>query len=88
MAKPLHFLVYQAIFSAFIKAQFSVLPADVLEVANRYGVMKNYLYIRNLPVEYQPPVIHAYMEALSDVVSILGSPSSYRTIVNRLFPTI
>ncbi|KAJ8657307.1 hypothetical protein O0I10_007123 [Lichtheimia ornata] len=67
LAPSIGLAVYQAIFSAFIKAQFSVLPADVLEVANRYGVMKNYLYIRNLPVEYQPPVIHAYMEALSDV---------------------
>ncbi|KAI7876017.1 MFS general substrate transporter [Lichtheimia hyalospora FSU 10163] len=67
LAPSIGLAVYQAIFSAFIKAQFSVLPAEVLEVANRYGVMKNYLYIRNLPVEYQPPVIHAYMEALSDV---------------------
>lgn len=83
MAKRFHLLVYQAIFSAFIKAQFSVLPADVLEVANRYGVMKNYLYIRNLPVEYQPPVIHAYMEALSDVVSILGFPFLYSAIANK-----
>ncbi|CDS10019.1 hypothetical protein LRAMOSA02696 [Lichtheimia ramosa] len=67
LAPSVGLAVYQAIFSAFIKAQFSVLPANVLEVANRYGVMKNYLFIHKLPVEYQPPVIHAYMEALRDV---------------------
>lgn len=66
-------LVYQAVFTAFRYAQFGGLSAEVLEVAQQYNALENYLYIRNVPVEYQAPLAHAYMEAVRNVVSLLPS---------------
>lgn len=66
-------LVYQAVFTAFRYAQFDGLPTEVFEVAQQYNTLENYLCIRNVPVEYQAPLVHAYMEAVSNVVSLLPS---------------
>ncbi|ORY99030.1 major facilitator superfamily domain-containing protein [Syncephalastrum racemosum] len=45
-------------------AQFVSLSEDTKAVANQYGALKNYLYIRNLPKQYQPAVIKCYMNSM------------------------
>lgn len=59
--------VYQTLFSEFLQAQLKGVDADTLSIAKQYGATTNYLYIRNMPTESQPPILHAYMEALHDV---------------------
>ena len=56
-------------FTAFRYAQFDGLPSKVLEVAQQYNALENYLYIQDVPSEYQAPLVHAYMEAVRNVVS-------------------
>lgn len=73
-------LVYEAVFTAFRYAQFEGLPSDVLEVAQEYNALENYLYIRNVPAEYQPPLVHAYMQAVRNVVSHFVIKSSLQLI--------
>ncbi|KAI9259574.1 major facilitator superfamily domain-containing protein [Phascolomyces articulosus] len=67
LASSIGIAIYQTLFSTFLQAQFSGLDPQVLAVANEYGALKNYLYIREVPAEYQGPVIHAYMQALNNV---------------------
>lgn len=62
--------VYQTLFSTFLKAQYTVVDPQILAIAKEYGAINNYLYIRDMPAEAQPPIIHAYMEALHNVFII------------------
>ncbi|ORY96855.1 major facilitator superfamily-domain-containing protein [Syncephalastrum racemosum] len=59
--------VYETLFSEFLQAQLKGVDAETLALAQQYGATSNYLYIRNMPTESQPPILHAYMEALHDV---------------------
>ena len=38
--------------------------------AVKYGAHTNYLYIRDMPLEYQQPIIHVYMVALHKVFTL------------------
>ncbi|KAI7850899.1 major facilitator superfamily domain-containing protein [Circinella umbellata] len=67
LASSIGVAIYQTLFSTFLKAQFSGLDPEVLAVAGKYGALTNYLYIRELPTEYQGPIIHAYMQSLKNV---------------------
>ncbi|KAI7876005.1 MFS general substrate transporter [Lichtheimia hyalospora FSU 10163] len=62
--------VYQTVLQTFLQAQLVGVSQDVLAVANQYGALSNYLYIRDMPQEYQGPIIHAYMNALHNVFTI------------------
>ncbi|RCH85148.1 hypothetical protein CU097_005903 [Rhizopus azygosporus] len=62
--------IYQTLSATFVKAQYAGLPAEVLKVANEYGALKNYLFIRKMPLEYQQPVTHAYAAAMHNLFII------------------
>lgn len=62
--------VYQTVLQTFLQAQLKGVSQDVLAVAKEYGALSNYLYIRDMPQEYQGPIIHAYMNALHNVFII------------------
>ena len=67
LASSVGVAIYQTLYSTFLKSEFTSIAPEVLAVANKYGALKNYLFIRDMPVEYQQPIIHAYMEALNSV---------------------
>ncbi|KAI8150253.1 major facilitator superfamily domain-containing protein [Fennellomyces sp. T-0311] len=67
LASSIGVAIYQTLYSTFLQAQFTGLAPEVLGAANKYGALKNYLYIRDMPAEYQQPIIHAYMAALNNV---------------------
>ncbi|KAI8889763.1 MFS general substrate transporter [Backusella circina FSU 941] len=66
-ASSIGIAIYQALYSVFLKAQFTHLTPDVLAQAQQVGALSNYLYIRQLPVEIQAPIIHAYSIALHNI---------------------
>ncbi|KAI8079563.1 major facilitator superfamily-domain-containing protein [Gilbertella persicaria] len=67
LASSIGIVIYQTMYQALLKSQFVKLPTDVLAVANEYGALKNYLFIKNLPVDVKPYVVHAYSEAIHTV---------------------
>lgn len=67
LASSIGVALYQTLFSTFLQAQFKGLSPAILQQAAQYGALSNYLYIRDMPQEYQGPIIHAYMEALHNV---------------------
>lgn len=67
LASSIGVALYQTLFSTFLQAQFKGLSPAILQQAAKYGALSNYLYIRDMPQEYQGPIIHAYMEALHNV---------------------
>ncbi|KAI7877188.1 major facilitator superfamily MFS-1 [Lichtheimia hyalospora FSU 10163] len=70
LASSIGLAVYQALFSAFLQVQFQELSPAILQQATKYDALSNYLHIRDMPQEYQGPIIHAYMEALHNVFII------------------
>lgn len=67
LASSIGVAIYQTLYSTFLEAQYKGLDPEVLAIANEYGALGNYLYIRNLPSDVQQPVIKAYMHALHNV---------------------
>ncbi|KAI9318400.1 major facilitator superfamily domain-containing protein [Dichotomocladium elegans] len=67
MAPAIGLAVYQALFGAFVKAQFKGLPSEALAVALQYHVDKNYLFIGKLPEQYVLVIKTAYMQALKHI---------------------
>lgn len=70
LASSIGVALYQTLFSTFLQAQFKGLSPAILQQAAKYGALSNYLHIREMPQEYQNPIIHAYMEALHNVFII------------------
>ncbi|CDS10285.1 hypothetical protein LRAMOSA02961 [Lichtheimia ramosa] len=70
LASSIGVALYQTLFSTFLQAQFKGLSPAILQQAAKYGALSNYLHIREMPQEYQNPIIHAYMEALHYVFII------------------
>ncbi|ORZ15167.1 major facilitator superfamily-domain-containing protein [Absidia repens] len=70
LASSVGVAIYQALFQLFLAAQFLHVDSAVLATANEYGALKNYLYIRKMPIEAQKPIIHAYSQALHTVFII------------------
>ncbi|KAI8335164.1 major facilitator superfamily domain-containing protein [Chlamydoabsidia padenii] len=62
--------IYQALFQLFLVAQFAGVDPMVLATAQKYNALKNFLYIRNMPIEIQKPIIHAYSQALHNLFII------------------
>lgn len=67
LASSIGVALYQTLFSTFLQAQLKGLSPAILQQAAKYGALSNYLYIRDMPQEFQGPIIHAYMEALHNV---------------------
>ncbi|KAI9320221.1 major facilitator superfamily domain-containing protein [Dichotomocladium elegans] len=57
--------ISDTLYREFLKDQLMSVSPDVLAIASQYGATSNYLFIRNMPVEIQQPIIHAYMVALN-----------------------
>ncbi|CAO3593224.1 unnamed protein product [Absidia cylindrospora] len=70
LASSVGVAIYQALFQLFLATQFLHVDSAVLATANKYGALKNYLYIRKMPIEAQKPIIHAYSQALHTVFII------------------
>ncbi|KAI9031799.1 major facilitator superfamily domain-containing protein [Phycomyces nitens] len=62
--------VYQVLLKDFVIHNAADVPVEYLYVASKYNALKNYLFIRNMPVEYQGPIIHVYARALHSVFLI------------------
>ncbi|KAI9483665.1 MAG: major facilitator superfamily-domain-containing protein [Benjaminiella poitrasii] len=67
LASSVGIAIYQVLYQIFLLDEFKNLPVEVLATANQYGALRNFLYIREMPLEVQKPVIHAYSEALHNV---------------------
>ena len=67
LASSIGVAIYQTLFATFLKVQFTSIDPQVLAVAAKHGALSNYLYIREIPIEYQGPIIHAYMISLKNV---------------------
>ncbi|RCI06681.1 hypothetical protein CU098_012135 [Rhizopus stolonifer] len=70
--------IYETLTNTFVQAQYAQLPADIISRAKEYGALENYLYIRNMPVDLQRPVIQAFARAMRNlflvplVISVVG----------------
>ncbi|OAD69137.1 hypothetical protein PHYBLDRAFT_39748 [Phycomyces blakesleeanus NRRL 1555(-)] len=62
--------IYQVLIRTFVVHNVADVPLEYLYVANKFGALKNYLFIRNMPVEYQGPIIHVYARAMHSVFII------------------
>ncbi|KAI9498527.1 major facilitator superfamily domain-containing protein [Zychaea mexicana] len=67
LASAVGVAVYQVLFSTFVTNQLQSVDPSVLAVAQRYGALQNYLYIKDMPQDTQAPIIHAYMQSLNRV---------------------
>ncbi|KAI9249793.1 major facilitator superfamily domain-containing protein [Phascolomyces articulosus] len=67
LASAVGVAVFQVLFSEFVKDELELVNPQILGVAQQYGALQNYLYIRNMPLEAQGPIIHAYANALNHV---------------------
>ena len=62
--------IFEALYATFLTAQYTHVDPAALKVAEQYGALTNYLHIRNMPLEAQGPIVHAYMQALHRVFII------------------
>lgn len=62
--------ICDTLFREFLKEELSTIDPSILSVAAKYGADTNYLYIRNMPSEYQQPIIHVYMASLHKVFTM------------------
>ncbi|KAI8889798.1 MFS general substrate transporter [Backusella circina FSU 941] len=88
LASSVGIAIYQALYGAFLKAQFAHLTADVFAQAQQVGALENYLYIRDLPVDVQKPVIHAYSLALHNLFILPIAVSAIGFILTLFFRNV
>ncbi|CDH58211.1 family drug resistance transporter [Lichtheimia corymbifera JMRC:FSU:9682] len=67
LASSVGIAIFQTLYVTFLQGQASGLDPDVMALAQKYGALENYLYIRDMPTEAQLPVIQCYMRALHTV---------------------
>ncbi|KAI9257387.1 major facilitator superfamily domain-containing protein [Phascolomyces articulosus] len=70
LAGSIAIAVFQALFITFSAAQFKGVDPETLAIAQQYGALTNHLNVRNMPIDAQGPIIHAYMEAIRNVFII------------------
>jgi hypothetical protein len=87
-ASSIGIAIYEALYSVFLKAQFTHLSPDVLVQAQKAGALSNYLYIRQLPVEVQTPLIHAYSIALHNIFILPIAVSGLGVIFTLFFRNV
>ncbi|KAG1502197.1 hypothetical protein G6F46_003161 [Rhizopus delemar] len=88
LASSIGVSIYQALMSTFLKAQYAHLSTDIIVKVNEYGALENYLYIRNMPVDLQKPVIHAFALAMRNLFIIPLVSASLSLIVALLFKNV
>jgi hypothetical protein len=88
LASSIGIAVYQTLYQIFLKGEFAKLPQDVLAVATKYGALRNFLYIRNMPIEVQTPVIHAYSLALHKVFILPIAAAALGFILTLFFKNV
>ncbi|KAI9321589.1 major facilitator superfamily domain-containing protein [Dichotomocladium elegans] len=67
LASSVGIAIFQMLYLLFLKSNFAKLSPELLAIAQKYGALSNYLYIRDMPVEVQAPIIKCYMESLHTV---------------------
>ncbi|KAI8150102.1 major facilitator superfamily domain-containing protein [Fennellomyces sp. T-0311] len=67
VATTLGIAIFQTLFQLFLTNQFSRVDPEILAVAEEYGALRNYLYVRDLPENVHGPIVQCYMAALRTV---------------------
>lgn len=67
LASSVGIAIFQTLYVTFLQGQAAGLDPEILALAEKYGALGNYLYIRDMPTEAQLPVIQCYMRALHTV---------------------
>ncbi|KAI9279647.1 major facilitator superfamily domain-containing protein [Sporodiniella umbellata] len=80
--------VYQTLVTTFAKAQYTALPPQIILQASKYGALKNYLFIKNLPIEIQKPVVHAFASAMRNLFIVPAVASGISLIVALCFRNV
>ena len=80
--------IFQVVFLTVAKDNLKALDPSVLKVAQEYGALSNYLYVRNIPGDAQDPVRHAYMGAINKVFLIPLAVSAASVICALLIRNI
>jgi hypothetical protein len=88
LASSIGIAIYQTLYQIFLKDEFTKLPLDVLATANKYGALRNFLFIRNMPNEIQIPVKHAYSLALHKVFILPIAAAALGLILTLLFKNV
>lgn len=88
LASSVGIAIYQTLYQTFLKTEFSKLAPDVLATASSYGALKNFLYIRKMPLEIQTPVIHAYSLALHKVFLLPIAAAALGFILSLFFKNV
>ncbi|CAO3625631.1 unnamed protein product [Cunninghamella echinulata] len=84
LASSVGVAIYQVLLQTLLKAQYALVDPQILATAKQYGALENYLYIRNMPLDVQKPIIHAYYNALHTVF-ILPIAASALALICSLF---
>lgn len=88
LASSVGIAIYQTLYSVFLKKEFAKLSVEVLGQAAKGGALTNYLYIRQLPLEIQQPVIHAYSEALHKVFILPIAAAALGFVLSLFFKNV
>ncbi|KAL0095764.1 major facilitator superfamily domain-containing protein [Phycomyces blakesleeanus] len=67
LASSVGVAVYQTLLKRFLTSEFAKVAPEILGIAVKFDALANYLAIRDMPVEAQAPIIHAYWAALNKV---------------------
>ncbi|KAI7905453.1 major facilitator superfamily domain-containing protein [Cokeromyces recurvatus] len=88
LASSVGIAIYQVLYKTFLTDEFAKLPLEVLAIANKYGALRNFLYIREMPLEIQKPVIHAYSQALHKVFILPIAAAGVGFILTLFFKNV
>ncbi|KAI9259530.1 hypothetical protein BDA99DRAFT_95167 [Phascolomyces articulosus] len=64
LASSVGIAIFQTLFELFLTQQFKTLTPEEFAMANEYGAIANYLFIRDLPDGLRQTIIKCYSEAL------------------------
>ncbi|KAI8142507.1 major facilitator superfamily domain-containing protein [Fennellomyces sp. T-0311] len=59
--------IFQVVFLTVARNNFKSVDPAILSIAQQYGALSNYLYVRNIPGDAQGTIIHVYMQAINKV---------------------
>ncbi|KAG2192473.1 hypothetical protein INT46_004476 [Mucor plumbeus] len=88
IASSIGIAIYQVLYQIFLKKEFGKLSLEVLATATEYGALRNYLFIRKMPVDIQTPVIKAYSNALHTVFILPIAAAAMGFILTLFFKNV
>lgn len=88
IASSIGIAIYQVLYQIFLKKEFAKLSLEVLAVATEYGALRNYLFIRSMPIDIQTPVIKAYSNALHTVFILPIAAAAMGFILTLFFRNV